>query len=217
MNPHITRRWRLAVIAVMSALALPVSAAPMGFSESFMAMGDFGPNWREAYVNYAFTPRDAVGVSATWMRSDDQRLVRQVDELTYTRLLRRWNLPHAQANIWFMGGVGVLHRDGRSRTMITPGIQVDYETTRVYLAAVHRLYRARGVDHDFSAVRGGFSFHEAAYDATQPWLIVEARRMHDLSGKTEITPMLRLINKRFFVEAGVSTARQGRFNLMTLF
>jgi len=214
MDTTTTRRW---TVACLAAVALPVAAAPMGFKDSVMAMGDFGPNWREAYANYALTARDAIGVSATWMRSDDHALVREVEELTYTRLLKRWNLPHAQANLWFMGGVGTLHRDGQSRTMATPGIQFDVETTRLYLAATHRLYRARDVNHDFSSLRAGFSFYEAPYDATQPWLIVEARRMRGLSEETEITPMLRLINKNYFIEAGVNNSREPRFNFMYIF
>lgn len=204
-------------MAVASLATLPSHAAPMGFQGSSMAMGDFGANWRELYVNYATTPRDAIGISATWMRSDDGAITREVDELTYTRLVKRWNLKHAQANIWFLGGVGVLHRDGRQRAMATPGVQVDYETTRLYLAATHRLYRASGVNHDFTSARAGFSFYETDYAETQPWLIVEARRSKGLSERTEITPMLRLINKNYFVEAGMNTLRQARFNFMYIF
>jgi hypothetical protein len=214
MNTALTRRWALAAFAWA---CLPALAAPMGFQGSTMAMGDFGPNWREVYVNYALTPRDAIGLSATWMRSDDRGVVRELDELAYTRLLKRWNSAHAQANVWFIGGIGALHRDGRTRAMASPGVQVDYETTRIYLAGTHRLYRAQGVNHDFTSVRAGFSFYEAQYEATQPWLILEARRMHDLSERTDITPMLRLINKNFFIEAGVNNMRQARFNFMYIF
>lgn len=208
------RQWAGAALLCATSSAM---AAPMGFQGSTMAMGDFGPNWREQYFNYALTPRDAIGVSATWMRSDDHATVREVDELTYTRLLKRWNMKHAQANIWFLGGAGVLHRDGSRRFMATPGIQLDYETTRVYLAGVGRLYRSSGVNHDFASIRAGFSFYEAEYEQTQPWLIVEARRMKGLSDRTEITPMLRFINKNFFVEAGINTMRQARFNYMYIF
>ncbi|HEX8611156.1 MAG TPA: hypothetical protein VF800_07685 [Telluria sp.] len=208
---------RHCTLCVLLAAALPAHAAPMGFKDSWMAMADVGPNWRELYVNYAFTPRDAVGASATWMRADDHGITREVDELTYTRLLKRWNMPHAQANVWFMGGIGALRGDGPTRMMATPGVQLDYETTRVYLAATHRLYRANGVNHDFSSARAGLSFYETGYDQTQPWLVVEARRMHGLSGRTEVTPMLRLINKRYFIEAGVNNMRQARFNVMYIF
>jgi hypothetical protein len=213
----ITSFARHCACAALLCAALPASAAPMGFQGSTMAMGDFGPNWREQYFNYALTPRDAIGISATWMRADDHTITREVDEVTYTRLLKRWNMRHAQANVWFLGGAGMLHRDGQQRFMATPGLQLDYETTRVYVAGVGRLYRASGVNHDFAQARFGFSFYEAEYEQTQPWLIVEARRMRGLSERTEVTPMLRFINKNYFVEAGINTMRQARFNYMYIF
>src|SRR5689334_17754283 len=135
------------------------------------------------------------------MRSDDGGTTRRLAELNYTRLLQRWNLPHAQANVWFFAGAGAITGndfDG-SRLALAPGLQVDYETTRVYVAATARLYRAPKLNHDFASLRAGFSFYEVDYDEVQPWFIVEARRMRGLSDKAEITPMLRLVHKRFFV------------------
>jgi hypothetical protein len=201
------------------------TAGPMGFSESTMAMGDFNNNWRESFINYAITPRDAFGISATYMRADDKTKTRTLEEVTYTRLLSRWNMPHAQANLWFMGGLGALQGEDKQagkdqnfdKIMVTPGVQFDYETTRVYFAATHRFYRASDINHDYSAIRAGFSFYETEYDKTQPWLILEARNMNGLSDKTEITPMLRFINKNFFIEAGVNNAREPRFNFMYIF
>ena len=191
----------------------------MGFKDSWMAMGDFGPNWRESFANYAFTARDAVGPSATSMRSDDKTRAREVAELAYTRLVQRWNLPEAQANVWFFGGLGAVRGNDFAGTRIiaTPGLQGDYETTRVYLAVTARLYRAEGMKHDYATARAGFSFYEADYDEVQPWLIVEARRMKGLSDRTEITPMLRLIQNRYFVELGVNNMSQVRANFMYIF
>jgi hypothetical protein len=202
-----------------------VSAGPMGFKDAYMVMGDFNNNWREAFINYAITPRDAFGVSATYMRSDDKTRTRTLEEVTYTKLFHRWNMPHAQANLWLLGGIGALQAENArigsddkfDNIMITPGVQFDYETTRVYFQATHRLYRASGINHDYNSVRAGFSFYETDYDKTQPWLIVEARNMNGLSDKVEITPMLRLINKSFFLEAGVNNFAQPRFNFMYLF
>lgn len=214
-------------VLLLSAMLLPVSqyaiAGPMGFDGSIMTMGDFNNNWREAFANYAVTPRDAFGVSATYMRSDDENKTRTLEEITYTRLLQRWNLPNAQANFWFVGGVGGLqgknevNNDRFNRTVFTPGIQFDYETTRVYFQVTHRLYRANDINHDFTSARAGFSFYESEYDSTQPWMILEARNMNGLSDKVEITPMLRLINKRFFVEAGINNSGEPRFNFMYIF
>ncbi len=210
------------LLGMVLAITTPfATAGPMGFKDSFMAMGDFNNNWRESFINYAITPRDAFGVSATYMRSDDKTKTRTLEELTYTRLLKRWNLPEAQANLWFAGGVGALQgKDSGqafNKVMITPGVQFDYETTRVYLATNYRFYRANDINHDFVSARAGFSFYESDYDKTQPWFVLEARNMNGLSNKIEVTPMLRLINKRFFIEAGVNNSREPRFNFMYIF
>lgn len=210
---------RVAAIGAALWLGAQAHAAPMGFKDSWMAMGDLSPNWREGFANYAFTPRDAIGPSLLYMRSDDKTRTRELAEVAYTRLLKRWNLPHAQANVWFIGGLGAVRGNdfGGTRAMASPGIQVDYETARVYAMAFGRLYRAEGLNHDYGAVRLGFSFYETDYDEVQPWFVVEARRMRGLSDKTEITPMLRLIHNRYFVEAGVNNSKQLRFNFMYTF
>ncbi len=210
------KRW---LMALTFAAAASAHAGPMGFKDSTMAMGDFSPNWREAWVNHAFTPRDAFGLGGVYMRSDDKRLTREFSELTYTRLLHRINGEHSQANFWLVGGAGRLtgndFRD--SKTMLAPGLSADYETTRFYASGSLRLYRAPGIKHDFASVRTGFSFYEVDYDEVQPWFVVEARRMRGLSEKTEITPMLRFIHKSYFVEVGVNNMKQGRFNFMYIF
>jgi len=157
------------------------------------------------------------------MRADDDNVSGDLTEVTYTRLLKRWNMPEAQANLWFIGGIGDLRykdheQDERSNLpAATPGIQADYETTRLYFSALQRLYRASGIDHDYSSVRAGFAFFEPHYESTQPWLIIEARKMHDLSESTEVTPMLRLINRNYFIEAGANNFGQPRFNFMLIF
>jgi hypothetical protein len=208
---------RLAV--VIAAAISSAHAGPMGFKDSWMAMGDFGPNWREAWVNYALTPRDAVGGGLIYMRADDKRKTRTLSEVTYTRLLHRWNAKESQANVWLLGGAGSVEGNdfSGSKLMWSPGVQIDYETTRGYVSTTGRLYRANGIQHDYASVRAGFSFYEVDYEETQPWLIIEARRMRGLSDKLEITPMLRLINKGYFVEAGVNNSRQWRVNVMYIF
>jgi hypothetical protein len=210
------KKW-IALAALVAAGT--AGAAPMGFKGSWMAMADLGPDWKEAWVNYALTPRDAVGAGGLYMRSEDGARRRTLTEANYTRLLSRWNLPDSQANVWLLAGLGGIRGNDFSGTRIAyaPGMQVDYETTRIYLAATARLYRAKDLNHDFASIRAGFSFYEVDYDEIQPWLVIEARRMRKLSGKTEITPLLRLVHNRFFVEAGVNNSRQARANLMYTF
>ncbi len=212
-------RWRACLGAVLLVAMASAAAAPMGFKDSTMAMVDLSPTWREAWVNHAVTARDAFGAGALFMRSDDGRLERTAVEANYTRLVQRWNQPHAQANVWFFAGLGGVrgnHLEG-TRTLVAPGLQLDWETTRLYAAATVRLYRASGLNHDYGSLRAGFAFEEADYESTQPWFVLEARRMRGLSDEVEITPMLRLVHRRFFAELGVNQNRDARFNLMFVY
>lgn len=200
-------------------VSFTAKAAPMGFKDSWMTMGDFSKTFRELTVNYALTPRDAMGVTSTYTQTDNQSQSQTNNELTYTRLVKRWNMPEAQANIWFIGGVGETTGNyfNGARATASPGIQADYETTRLYASANARIYVAEGITNNVVSARTGFSFYDANYDETQPWLIVEARRMSMVSTQYEVTPMLRLIHNRFFVEAGANLHGQPRLSLMYVY
>jgi hypothetical protein len=213
------RLWVIPLIFLSSHL---VEAAPMGFEGSVMTMGDFNQNWREAGFNYALTSRDALGLTHLEFRSDDHKDKREVDTLNYTRLLSRWNLTDAQSNLWLFMGIGgvrgsVDNQSIDSKFIASPGFQFDYETTRIYFATTHKLYRASNLNHDTTSIRAGFSFYEADYDKTQPWFILETKYTNQISDKIEVIPMLRLINKNIFVEGGVNNSGQPRLNLMYTF
>ena len=212
-----SNRWRRAILLL--AFIGTVQAAPMGFKDSWMVMAENSASWQDISANYALTPRWAVGAGSTFMRSDDKATSRTLTQATATHLAKRWNMPEAQANVWLLGGVGSVSGNdfSGSRTMVTPGFQLDYETTRIYSAMTARFNRADGLNHDMLSLRAGFSLYEADYDEPQPWFIVEARRMNGLSEATEVTPMLRIIHKRYFFEVGVNQKNEVRTNLMLNF
>ncbi len=209
--------WFLCIASLL--VSLTVKAAPMGFKDSWMTMSDFSKTYRERTVNYALTPRDAIGVTSTYMQTDNQSQSQLNNELTYTRLVNRWNMPDAQANIWFIGGVGETTGNyfNGAKATVSPGMQADYETTRLYASANARIYVADGITNNVVSARTGFSFYEVNYDETQPWLIVEARRMSMVSTQYEVTPMLRLIHNRFFVEAGANLQGKPRLSFMYVY
>jgi hypothetical protein len=209
--------WFLGMASLL--LSLTVKAAPMGFKDSWMTMSDFSKTYRELTVNYALTPRDAIGVTSTYMQTNNQSQSQINNELTYTRLVNRWNMPDAQANIWFIGGVGETTGNyfNGAKATVSPGMQADYETTRLYASANARIYVADGITNNVVSARTGFSFYEVNYDETQPWLIVEARRMSMVSSQYEVTPMIRLIHNRFFVEAGANLQGQPRLSFMYVY
>lgn len=205
-----------AVLLILLGYAVQLNAAPLGYKNSWMVMSDFSKTFQELSVNYSTTANDAFGIAVSAMETDNSLMRQQSTEAVYTRKLARWNLPNAQANIWFIGGLGSTTGNmfEGSKTAASPGLQVDYETTRFYSMASTRSYLTEGSSSNITTLRLGGSFYEVDYDQPQPWIIIEARRMTFVSKQYEYTPMLRVIHNRYFVEAGASFSGQLRFNFM---
>lgn len=203
-------------LTLMIGSATPLSAAPLGYKNSWMVMSDLSKTFKELSINYSTTANDAFGISVSSMQTVDSVSKQENAELVYTRKLARWNLPNAQANIWFIGGLGTTTGNtfSGSKNMASPGFQVDYETTRFYSMASTRVYAVEGSTSYITTARLGASFYEVDYDEPQPWIVIEARRMSFVSKQYELTPMLRIIHNRYFVEAGANLDGQIRFNFM---
>ena len=213
--------------AATMALHGQASALPMGHYESWMLMLDSTPSTRSLAANYALAQTWAPGgVLRRWDEpaAHGMSLLRESAGLSLTHRLHRWNLPHAQANLWLQGEVGQVRRaGGHGRTAGDSGygaaaFMADFETTRVYFGGSVKALRGEdGLRHDVARVRTGFSFWEAEYEGIQPWLLLEAERTRYSAGSmreaTLLTPMLRFIHRRGFVELGVNRDG-GMFNVM---
>ncbi len=209
-----TRLVRACALAAAAVLPIPALALPMGSQGTWMVMGERYPDSYELSVNYALTGSDALGVAyGSWDEpahsgaSGSHALKRDYSALTYTRLLHRWNLPDAQANLWFVGMFGSVRPSERPEhdTLGALSLLADYETTRIYTGGGLETMRAGSIRHDTAYARAGFSFYEVEYEDTQPWLIVEVKRERfSETAKNSVTPMLRFINRRYFVEVGAN-------------
>jgi hypothetical protein len=196
----------------------------MGSHESWMVMADTSRSEFDLAANYALTARDALGGLAMAERHDGRSGTRFVAG-TYTRLVQRWNAAHSQSNVWLVLAPGAVqaHPGQAWRPAASLSLMADYETTRVYLGGGWKARRDWGADRATSSrdtwVRAGGSFYTAEYDEVQPWLIVETRREvgTGAAAMQTTTPMLRLIYRLWFVEAGVRTGdgpRSAVFNFM---
>lgn len=214
-------RWRVLVGSCLLAfVAAPVQALPMASQGYWMVMGDFEEGSRKLSANYALTGRDAIGAAVARFDSpahgaSGMRSSRDLAAFTYTRLLHRWNLPDAQANLWFIGQVGGLRAEGvagGTRTLLSPAVLADWETTRLYVGGGVEAQRAGDWRRTSVYARTGFSLYEVEYEQVQPWILLEGRRdseriprpaaaAHEVA-KTEWMPMVRLIHRRWFLELG---------------
>jgi hypothetical protein len=210
------RRGCLPVGLGLLLLANSANALPVGFKDSWMTMGELGRDYSEASLMYTFTSTTAVGaglVGVKYMHGPAAHTRRiEMADVHVNHRLARWNFPEAQANIYLQLGLGQATGNffAQRQTVLQPGIQMDYETRRVYAALKWHGSYANAFDYTRYSLSGGFSFYKTEYDEWQPWLVLEAaRKGADLKDATEITPYLRFIHKTLFIEAG-APFRNGR-------
>ena len=184
-------------------------ALPVGFKDSWMTMGELGKDYSEANLMYTFSATTSVGAGVVGLKyqhgtAGHERRIEMVDANINHRIAR-WNFPEAQANIYLQMAVAQAKGSffSGSQAVLSPGIQVDYETRRIYAAAKWRGTYAKAFDYTRYGAAGGFSFYKTEYDEWQPWAILEvSRKGGDLKDATEFTPYLRFIHKTLFIEAG---------------
>lgn len=94
----------------------------------------------------------------------------------------------------------------RSATDWSGGVQVDYETRRVYASLKTDGHQSSVLSHRIDTVQLGIAPYEHDVDSLATWLVVSGtRHTGDAHEGTEWALMLRFFKKRVWLEAGATT------------
>jgi len=196
-----------------------IQAAPMNFKGSTTFMTSISKNYSDLELSYAITSKDSLGLHAYESKGNDYKI--RSDELFHLRKLMRINAINSQTNLWLFTAAGIMNvKKGlkdKEYSFLSPTLQFDYETKRVYGLISHKFLRAGHENFDTSKIEAGFSFYETGYNETQPWLILKAKNTNSIFNKIEYTSTLRVINKAIFMDAGITTDGDLSIHLMYTF
>jgi hypothetical protein len=216
----ILKKLFLGIFCIGSLINSAYAGPPMGFKDAAMIMGESSSSTKDLMVNYSFTPKDALGVGYHLWKGDGKVPGMRVEHtgVSYTRLLKRWNSPGSQANLWFgvdAGSVTDALNFSGTKLGVMPSFQADWETTRLYVLGYASTLRMRGgPQYDTFKAQAGFSFFEAEYDEWQPWFVVEVKHMPGMFAKPEVTPFVRVISNSLYLELGANLQGKPRVGLM---
>lgn len=186
-------------------------------SRTVMSMND-GEN-NSAHFFYTIKPYWSVGYEADYWRTDEFFL--QTAQTAW--LLKRWNLPDAQANLYARGGIGAAYSDagsfdGHWQAAGSAGIAFDAENRRLYGAYENRYVEAGDIFDGFEQkARVGVAPYVAEYGALHTWLILQLDHRPWSDDEISWTPMVRFFKGDILVEAGVSDNGKPLFNVMIRF
>jgi hypothetical protein len=204
-----------------AALLLPfgfAAAKPIAFARGTTVMAEYGAGTMEEMQAF-YAPRYfySVGGGHLALDSDIDRRSRDITYVRVNYLVKRWNLESSQANVFAWGGLGRanLSESSGDETAWNAGVQLDYETRRVYGSLKTDLHEGATFSNRVDTLQFGLAPYEHDYDNLATWFVVQGRRItggiHD---GTEVAFLLRFFKGPVWLEAGATT--DGKLQAMAM-
>jgi len=179
-----------------------VLARPVSYSGGWtlMLMNDGTKN--TVHAHYSPTAKTSLGYRFEYWQNRELRL----DLLQVNRLLKRWNRPDSQANLYLKSGVGIAHGnefDDKARMAGFASLAADWENRRYFVAYENRYTWMKDGDDFFSqSARIGWAPYEGDYGDLHTWLMLQVDHLAD--NRMVITPLVRFFKGVHLLETGLS-------------
>lgn len=214
---HQNRPWavRLAFVQLIMLCSHSVAAKPISYPGGTMLMVENDETGHAVSVDYTFSPRVA---AALYVKKEINGDAFTMIGPQVNYLVKRWNLPHGQGNIFSMSGAGTAVMEGQAKFTAWTTILADYETRRIFTSYEARLMHVDGMKTSlWQRARVGVAPYLGNYDDLHTWLMVQVDHHPEKRHTTVVTPLVRLFCKTLLVEGGVSTRGTVMFNLVKQF
>ena len=151
-------------------------------------------------VHYTVDPRFSLGLRQQWTPDGEPART----QLVATRLLRRWNEPASQANIYARAALGVSEAAGRTGAADIE-MMADWETRRWYVSAAAKGTRDGADSTGQMKARVGVAPYLGDFGDLHTWLMLEADWKPERADPVLVRPLVRFFYDVHLVELGWSS------------
>lgn len=202
----------LAAGLALAALAVPADARPVSYAGGWTLMQDNNGDYSSVHIHYSPTATDSIGFYA----ERNQALDVQFTGLQYNRLVRRWNAPASQGNLYLKLGAGAADPFGPDGATLATfaGLAADWETRRVFVSYDVRARDFGNRQSVAHAARAGFAPYLADFGGLHTWAMLQVENHPGADNPTRLTPLIRLFQGPLLVEFGYTIEEdEALFNL----
>lgn len=186
--------FALCLLFPLDAQARPVSY-PTGWT--LMVMNDKDSN--SSHIHYSPTAKYSIGWKHEYLRGAKAH----VDTIQLNNLLKRWNKPKEQANLYLKSGIGVAQDDGHYDPVAYTGLALDWETRRYFTSYENKFFWAdeteKFVKHK---ARVGVAPYIGDYGDLHTWLMLQTDYDSGAQDDFSVTPLVRFFKDSTMIEAG---------------
>ena len=203
----------------MLGLATEAQARPVSYPGGLTVMQMNDADAHSLHVHYSPTAKYSIGYKAEYWRKEDWQF--HGAQLNY--LVKRWNKPDSQANIYLKSGGGFAYSDSQpfdneTEVAAFTGLALDWEDRRYFTSYENRAYYAGDIDKFFmQKARVGIAPYIGDYGDIHTWLMLQVDHNPKADDKITFTPMIRLFKGEYLAEAGASDNGDVMFNWIMRF
>lgn len=205
---------RLLVTMFCMVVAATAYARPVSYADSW-ALSTWNDGMENSFsANYSPTARDAIGLRSDYLREEEAWM----HAVNYNRVLTRWNMPDAQANLYFLGGAGVAMQGDDQGAVAWGGIAADWENRRYYVSYENRVIASSVIEQAWmQKARVGVAPYITGYDGVHTWLMLQVTHQPRAEDPIVLTPLVRVFTSEVLGEVGIGTNGDMMFNITTQF
>jgi len=154
-------------------------------------------------LDYTFTPTEAFGIYVK-QEENGKDIFMFTPEIN--TLLKRWNLPDGQGNIFNMSGAGIATYRGNNQPSLWTAFLADYESRRWFLSYEPRFVWDGNIEKSaWQRARIGFAPYLANYNDLNTWIMFQVDHHPAKHDHFVATPLIRLFYKTYLFEVGYSS------------
>jgi hypothetical protein len=184
-------------------VAAPMQGKPLSYVGGTMVMQENDETGYTLSIDYTFDPHFALSIYSKYEINGNDFWMAGPQLNT---LIKRWNLPDGQGNIFSMTGAGMARQGSNNQPAAWAALLADYETRRWFLSYEPRLTYAGDIEKSFwQRVHAGFAPYLANYDELNTWLLIRVDHHPAKNDHFVVTPVLRFFYKTIWLELGYSS------------
>ena len=188
-------------LGCLLATACVAAAHPVAYKGAWQLMLGGSENFQHLELYRSYTPKEALGVHL--MHFKDAGKHEKFALVQHNWLLKRWNLPEAQANFYAGLCAGVGSVEDESWDPAGMGfLRLDYETRQIFSAFDTRFFRTDDIERSITSASIGYTPWLTDFDKMSTWFILQAEHVSGMEDEFDIIPKVRLFKDNWFVEIG---------------
>jgi hypothetical protein len=200
------------MIICVAGLIYPAAlhARPVSYPGGWTGMSMNDEDMNSLHIHYSPTAKYSLGYKTAFWRAKKF----QTHSLKVNNLLRRWNNPDSQANLYLKSGAGLaadISRENPDPTEphVFSGMSFDWENRRLFSQYENAYHYSGEIDESFEQfIRLGIAPYIGEYGDFHTWLMLKAEHDPGEKDSVTLTPHLRFFKGEYLLEIGYSENKE---------